>query len=72
VFENPSEANTFREQNCGNTVCDEFDFDYEYPFPISMIDSLYKLMMDAELKLGMLITQDTENNSNDDIIAQKQ
>lgn len=74
IFEDPTKVNVFKSLNCSESpeiVCDEFDYDYEYPLPADMIDVIYKLMMDSELRLGLIVPQDTLDNGRDDVVVNK-
>lgn len=53
VAENPSKV---VELNGDLNVFDPLD--YEYPISVTMLDSIYKLMADMELKYGSLLTDD--------------
>ena len=65
IFEDPSAAKSYN--TCGSTTECYEGMDYEYPMSSTMIDTIYKMMMDAEMKLGMLIPQDIIANGKDDL-----
>jgi hypothetical protein len=67
LFEDPKEASEFVDCDCDDDTedCDE-GFDFEYPIPAHMIDTLVKMVMDAELRWTTLLPEDTANNSRDE------
>ena len=68
VFEDPTAAQLYRTCSCpGNDEADCWKgFDYEYPISITMLDTIYKMMFDAEFKFGNILAQDTTNDTKDD------
>jgi hypothetical protein len=68
IFEDPIKAVEFNTSKCPpeSTECqDVLNFNFEYPVPMHLLDSLYKMMMDAEIKFSTLLPPDTLNNSKD-------
>lgn len=67
VFEDPikaREAHNCPGESC-NCGCFE-GFNFEYPLSVTMLDTIIKMMYDAEIRFGNMIAPDTENNSKDD------
>lgn len=65
VFSDPKAAEEFRTCICENGVDCHEGFDFEYPLPEYLLDSLYKLMMDAEFKFMNILPPDTLNDMKD-------
>jgi hypothetical protein len=68
IFGDPLTAKEFMTSGCSpeSTECqDVLNFNFEYPLPEHLLDSLYKMMIDAEIKFGTMIPPDTLNNSKD-------
>lgn len=63
VFENPSEANSFR--TCGNKIDCYTNLDYEYPLSLTISDAIRKLVID-EIKSGRVEARDTSNDTQND------
>jgi hypothetical protein len=61
VLSDPVQGNDYR---CNNEGCDS-GYDFQYPIPLKMLDTIYKMMIDAELRLSMTKLQDTSNDSKD-------
>lgn len=64
IFEDPKVAEDFRTCDCSqnNEKCSDTGFDFEYPIPAHLEDTLFKMIMDAELRVPINQT-DTTNNS---------
>lgn len=68
VFSDPVKVQEFITCDCDpdTTECfDALNFDFEYPLPEYLLDSLYKMMFDAEMKFMNIVPADTLNNSKD-------
>lgn len=66
IFSDPVKVQEFITCGCDNADCfDSLNFDFEYPLPEYLLDSLYKMMIDAEIKFSTMIPADTLNNSKD-------
>jgi hypothetical protein len=66
VFGDPVKAEEFRTCDCtpdSGDCMQTMNFDFEYPLPENLLDSLYKMMVDAEIKLSMILPQDTLDDS---------
>ena len=66
VAENPTKVNDL------NQVGNVYDpLEYEYPLSVTMLDSIFKLMADMELKYGSLPTDDMNDGQEAPTIKQK-
>lgn len=66
VFEDPLEALKYRTCDCpGNGESCYQGEDFEYPLGIDKIDTLNKMIMEAEMKFAMILPQDKTNDTND-------
>lgn len=64
IFENPKEALTFRTCDCPANGEECFDtYDFNYPTPTYMVDTIVKMIGDAELKLLLSLPPDISNDS---------
>jgi hypothetical protein len=74
LFTNPTEVEKFKAANCpdNNQCTDPESMEYNYPLPDDMIDTIYKLMIDAENRFGQLTPQDTLNDSADSVVTNRQ
>lgn len=66
IFENPEKAESFRTCDCSqnNLICNN-SFDFEYPMPTHLVDTLFKMIMDAELRITPNTTDTTNNSLNE-------
>lgn len=64
IFEDPTEANDYKVA-CEDDPC-FVGFEYEYPMSITLLDTIYKMMADAEMKFAHILPADTKNDSADD------
>ena len=65
IFEDPKEANEYRDCGCDETPeCIE-GFDYEYPISAHLVDTLMQMIMGNEIRWSTLIPEDTSNDSLD-------
>ena len=66
VFEQPEQAVKYRTCDCpGNNETCYTGFDFEYPLPIDKLDTVYKMIMEAEAKFANILPQDKSNDTND-------
>jgi hypothetical protein len=66
VFEDPAAAIKYRTCDCpGNNESCYTGFDFEYPLPIDKIDTINKMIMEAEAKFANILPQDKSNDTND-------
>jgi hypothetical protein len=60
LFENPQEVEVF------NDTLDEMNpFNFEYPVSVTMLDTIYKMIIDSEIRLLLGIKQDNLNDGRD-------
>lgn len=65
VFENPIEAIEFKNKVCEvENNCND-PFDVEYPVPLHYVDTIYKMIADAEYKTARMFVADTVNDTED-------
>lgn len=62
VVENPLDLQEYLEEE---GECEIKGFDFEYPISATILDMIYKMMMDAELKLLLTVFKNTTNDSED-------
>lgn len=68
VFEDPVKAREFHKCPGESCDCGCFEgFNFEYPLSITMLDTIVKMIYDAEIRFGAMMPPDTENNSKDDV-----
>lgn len=61
IFESPYRVLEFLDK------IDKFDpFNFEYPISATMLDSMYKMMIDAEMKFSYILPKDHTNEGQDD------
>lgn len=66
IFEDPFRAEEFRTCDCAGGNCqDTLNYNFDYPLPVHLLDSLYKMMIDVEMKFSMMFPTDTQNDSKD-------
>lgn len=66
IFEDPLKASEYRTCLCENDETCTDGWDSEYPLPLTMWDTVKKLIMDAELKFMDSQVNDSLNNSKDE------
>lgn len=66
VFEDPVKAHLFVKTCEGQDCADENDFDFEYPMSLTLVDSIYKLYIQTEVRSATALPNDTTNNTKDD------
>lgn len=64
VFENPGKAEDFNQCECEGEECKNL-LDFDYPLEESILDIIYKLMLETELNTILSIPQDRINESAD-------
>lgn len=62
VFEDPEEAENWRDCECEGTDCKK-GLNFEYPFEDNMLDVLYKMMIQTELNLLLTVPEDQINDT---------
>jgi hypothetical protein len=68
IFDDPIRAIEFNTCDCNpdsNECLDVLNFNFDYPIPTYLLDSLYKMMIDAEIKFSTILPPDNLNNSQD-------
>lgn len=71
VFENPLQANDYKNNNCDTTNNCLNPFDMEYPLGLKYLDTIYKLMLASEYRFNNILKNDISNNTQDDNQLQK-
>lgn len=64
VFEDPLAAKEYRE--CPGQGC--VDYSMEYPFPLDMVDTMLKMIAQAELTMIKTAIEDESNNAREDTL----
>lgn len=67
LAEDPQAANKYKTCECDNNEECYVGMDFEYPMPMAMLDTLYKMMMDTELRFSDQHLSDNTNNGKDDV-----
>jgi hypothetical protein len=62
IFEDPVAANDFKTCGCIGDDCFQ-GYDFDYPMSVTFLDSIYKMMADAEFKINGMFPKDTTNDT---------
>lgn len=63
VFEDPIAVNSLK--SCGTEDCFQ-GYNFEYPISVTFLDSIYKMMADAEFKINGMFPKDTTNDTTEE------